>query len=547
MSKNLQTLNEVIKSDDNNECVLLEQKIIENGNSQENIVINKSNCNSEKKQNKENDNNDSNKKIVIESSNEKTLNDIDTSENINKNGLIEEIIIQSPEKIISKENTKNKENSELLIIIKNDISYRSSLNNPSSITNKTNEKTIYTKKGKYKSIDNQLSKHEKEINNNKKMSNIPKRKLQNKNKIRINNDLNYNSQNNTSGQIISYRKLNNSMEKRKRKNNMESNNEKSHDKSHDKIIKDKNLEKFNLVYKKFEENEKKKLDKIEKLKKKIEEQNKMIYIYKPRINLKSREILAKKKENEKDFYERQKMIMEKYKKNDEILKEKIKKEKEKEEALKNMNKIRYSYVKSKLYDWEDKQKMTNKININDSIDKEDESSEKTNTIYKIKVNRNINNIVNRLYKNDLEKRKHNLEILNKIYAPSFKPTLFENWKSANKSKSINKDNNSNIIHKSSNHIKINSSLENINYHEKRDKSNNMTDIDNVTDLLRNRLFSKNKNKERYRSEIKFNNVINEENIYEIRNGNKHNKNSKIKLYKNPKLSRSFVRQKKYQI
>ena len=547
MSKNLQTLNEIIKSEDNNECVLLEQKIIENGNSQENIVINKSNCISEKKQNKENDNDDSNKKIAIESSNEKTLNDIDTNENINKNGLIEEIIIQSPEKIISKENTKNKENSELLIIIKNDISYRSSLNNPSSITNKTNEKTIYTKKGKYKSIDNQLSKHEKEINNNKKMSNIPKRKLQNKNKIRINNDLNYNTQNNTSGQIISYRKLNNSMEKRKRKNNMESNNEKSHDKSHDKIIKDKNLEKFNLVYKKFEENEKKKLDKIEKLKKKIEEQNKMIYIYKPRINLKSREILAKKKENEKDFYERQKMIMEKYKKNDEILKEKIKKEKEKEEALKNMNKIRYSYVKSKLYDWEDKQKMTNKININDSIDKEDESSEKTNTIYKIKVNRNINNIVNRLYKNDLEKRKHNLEILNKIYAPSFKPTLFENWKSANKSKSINKDNNSNIIHKSSNHIKINSSLENINYHEKRDKSNNMTDIDNVTDLLRNRLFSKNKNKERYRSEIKFNNVINEENIYEIRNGNKHNKNSKIKLYKNPKLSRSFVRQKKYQI
>ena len=546
MSKNLQTLNEVIKSDDNNECVLLEQEIIENENSQENIVINKSNCNSEKKQNKENDNNDSNKKIVIESSNEKTLNDIDTSENINKNGLIEEIIIRSPEKIISKENTKNKENSELLII-KNDISYRSSLNNPSSITNKTNEKTIYTKKGKYKSIDNQLSKHEKEINNHKKMSNIPKRKLQNKNKIRINNDLNYNTQNNTSGQIISYRKLNNSMEKRKRKNNMESNNEKSHDKSHDKIIKDKNLEKFNLVYKKFEENEKKKLDKIEKLKKKIEEQNKMIYIYKPRINLKSREILAKKKENEKDFYERQKMIMEKYKKNDEILKEKIKKEKEKEEALKNMNKIRYSYVKSKLYDWEDKQKKTNKSNINDSIDKEDESSEKTNTIYKIKVNRNINNIVNRLYKNDLEKRKHNLEILNKIYAPSFKPTLFENWKSANKSKSINKDNNSNIIHKSSNHIKINSSLENINYHEKRDKSNNMTDIDNVTDLLRNRLFSKNKNKERYRSEIKFYNVINEENIYEIRNGNKHNKNSKIKLYKNPKLSRSFVRQKKYQI
>ena len=128
MSKNLQTLNEIIKSDDNNECVLLEQKIIENGNSQENIVINKSNCNSEKKQNKENDNDDSNKKIVIESSNEKTLNDIDTSENINKNGLIEEIIIQSPEKIISKENTKNKENSELLIIIKNDISYRSSLN-----------------------------------------------------------------------------------------------------------------------------------------------------------------------------------------------------------------------------------------------------------------------------------------------------------------------------------------------------------------------------------------------------------------------------------
>ena len=159
-------------------------------------------------------------------------------------------------------------------------------------------------------MDSKLSEHEKEINDNKKMSDIPKRKLPNKNKIkdfnnnlkmRRNKDVNLNIQNNTSGQINSYRKLNNSMEKRKRKNNIESNNDKSHDKSHDKIIKDKNLEKFNLVYKKFEENEKKKLDKIEKMKKKIEEQNKMIYIYKPKINLKSREILAKKKRMKRIF------------------------------------------------------------------------------------------------------------------------------------------------------------------------------------------------------------------------------------------------------
>ena len=321
--------------------------------------------------------------------------------------------------------------------------------------------------------------------------------------------------------------------------------DKSHDKSQDKIRDksiDKNLVKFNLMYKKFEENEKKKLDKIEKMKKKQEENNKLIYIFKPKINLKSKEIAAKKRENNKDFYERQKILMEKFKKNDEILKDKINKEKERENKIKYFNKDKYGYVKSKLYDWEEKHKTINNTNINDSTEKDDNTSENTNTIYKIKVKRNINRIINRLYKIDLEKRKKNLEILNNIFTPSFQPNLLESWKNPHKSKNKSKDINHNN-YRSSQFIKTNVNLDILN--NKEDDYNSIRNSINVTNLIRNRLFNKKKKKERYKSETIFTNVINDINIYEKKDENDSCKYNKIKIYKNPKLSRSFVRQKNY--
>ena len=562
MKKNLQTLNQIIKCNDNNDSSL-KQKIRDKEGNIEKLDVNKNNENSsQRKENSDNEINDSNKKTVIKIKKEENLNflnEINNSPNINKNEIITETIIQSQEKTISKENTKNNENSELFQI-QNDISYISSINNQSNVTNKTSEKTIITKKGKYKLIDNQQSKNTKEKNYIKKINNNnEKRKHLNKSqtknsknnyKIKSKEYFNFHTQN-TTFRINCDRRLNKSMEKRLRKRN-ETNMDKSHDKSHNKILdksKDKNLEKFNLMYKKFEENEKKKIEKIEDMKKKQEEQNKLIYIYKPKINLKSKEIFSKKKENNKNFYERQKMLMEKYKKNDEILKERIKeeKEKEKENKVKNVNKDKYRYVKSKLFEWRDREKAMNKSNINDSAEKSDNASENSNTIYKIKVNRNIKRIINRLYENDIEKRKQNLAILNSVYTPSFQPMLLEHWKNTGISRSISKDINLKNKYRSSHRIKTNASLEIFDNKEKEDENSNMGNSINVTDLLRHRLFNKIKKKERHRSEIKLSNVIKDKNIYDTTDENNSCKYNKIRLYKNPNLTRSVITHKEYKI
>ena len=91
--------------------------------------------------------------------------------------------------------------------------------------------------------------------------------------------------------------------------------------------KNKNNEKFNIIYQKFLEDEKKKNENIERMKRIKEEKEKKIYLYKPRINIKSKELVNKKRGNKEDFYTRQKKLMEQYKKKDEILKEKLRIEK----------------------------------------------------------------------------------------------------------------------------------------------------------------------------------------------------------------------------
>ena len=116
MSTNLQTLNQIITCDDNND-ILNEQKLREKEEYNENLDINKSYNNSQKKENSDNEYNNSGKKVIIENKNEnslnsKSLNEINNSDNINKNDILSEIIIQSPEKTISIENIKNNENSE---------------------------------------------------------------------------------------------------------------------------------------------------------------------------------------------------------------------------------------------------------------------------------------------------------------------------------------------------------------------------------------------------------------------------------------------------
>ena len=181
------------------------------------------------------------------------------------------------------------------------------------------------------------------------------------------------------------------------------NNSETQNKSRDKS-KDKNEEKFKLLYNKFLEDEKKKQKSIERMKEKKEEEEKKLYVFQPIINKKSKELTAKSKENQKEFYIRQKELLEQYKKNEELLREKIMKEKD--DKIKNSifpkkiinnrykNNDLYRNIKSRLFDWEEKQKnIIKNSNKEDFLDKEESDSKNNKIEYKIRVNRNINRII----------------------------------------------------------------------------------------------------------------------------------------------------------
>ena len=573
MSTNIQTLNKNISLNDNTD-ELLEQKIKENEKIFENLDISK-NENSQLKENNELESNEFNKIIVNENINEKNENENISNEikNIDINNKIEdknEINIKDYEKLKPKENKKNKDIIEL-IKSKTDNSITGANKDKSNITNKINEKNKISKNKK--NAKNPKSMNEKKKNNLKKINNNnhnqPKKQTQNSNKYetQINNPRNHNRKiikdnvdlnlytQYTSLYSSNKKRINNSLRKRninntKNEKNISKSQDKSLDKSQDKS-RDKSAEKFKITYDKFLENEKKRKENLEKMKRKKEEEMKRIYVYKPRINEKSKEIIAKKKENKEDFYTRQKKLMEQYKRNEDNLREKIRKEKD--NTIKNSvfsqkyltNKDKYKNVKSRLFDWEEKQKsIINNSSKKNTIEKEDTDSENNKTTYVIKVNRNINKVINRLYKNDLEKRKYNLEILNEIYTPSFQPTLFENKNITNRMKSLKIDDKMKNKNRSTINIKPNIDLDN-DMEEEEEKV--VEKIDNITSLLRNRLFSKVKKKEGYRSAIKFD-VINDENIYEIKNENNNYRDNQQEFYKHPKASSSFVKQsKKYKI
>ena len=252
--------------------------------------------------------------------------------------------------------------------------------------------------------------------------------------------------------------------------------------------------------------------------------------------------------------------MEQYKKKDEILKEKLRIGKENliknsiisqkylENKEKNKYNNKYDYVKSKLFDWEEKQKTLNNISGLSNDEKEDNESENSKTVYKIRVKRNTKRVIDRLYKDDIEKRKYNLQILNKIYMPSFHPNLFENEKINRKYRSLSKDNyNKKKNIKSAQHFSQTITINDENEKEKKeDIINNEINDNNITELLRNRLFNKIKKQVRYKSEIK-SNVIDDENIYKTKDKDSNSKNNKKSLYKYKKMSNSFVRQKKFKI
>ena len=178
---------------------------------------------------------------------------------------------------------------------------------------------------------------EKRKNNFKKVNNYNYVKGKQQNKNRLENLNNKSNKLNDHTDLKSYtqyislyssnnKKLNKSIELRK-KNHYETNISESQNKSRDKSF-DKNGEKFKLLYDRFLENEKKKQTSIRRLKEEKEEEEKKLCIFQPKINKKSKELASKSKENIKDFYIRQKQLLEQYKKNEELLRERVMQEKD---------------------------------------------------------------------------------------------------------------------------------------------------------------------------------------------------------------------------
>ena len=118
-------------------------------------------------------------------------------------------------------------------------------------------------------------------------------------------------------------------------------------------------------------------------------------------------------------------------------------------------------------------------------------------------------LFNRLYKNDIEKRKQNLEILNQVCTPSFQPVIFEKNISINKIKRIKIDDKMKNNHRSVDNITSNIILNN--KIEKEEEKN--IERNDFINLIRNKLFNKFKKEEKYQSAMNFK-VIDYENIFE---------------------------------
>jgi hypothetical protein len=270
-------------------------------------------------------------------------------------------------------------------------------------------------------------------------------------------------------------------------------------------------EKFSETYKRFLDGQKKKKDKINEMKKNKEEKEKNLCYNKPKINKKSQEIASKNKEN---FYERQKKLMEEKKKKEVLLKEKIRKKEiddinktnilltHNKEKNKNKRKNSMDDAVKKMYEWDEKrkEKLVNKIknkekSMKDNIKNKPKIDKNS---YLITVNRNPNHIFNRLYIDDVLKRKEKKKLLDEIYTPSFRPNL---RKVESPRKKYSSCMNSRLNTINSNTIQTDKKV----FNEESDEGNEPKNIsiihddEEVCDIIRSHIFKKKKNKIRYNS------------------------------------------------
>ena len=172
--------------------------------------------------------------------------------------------------------------------------------------------------------------------------------------------------------------------------------------------------------------------------------------------------------------------------------------------------------------------------------------------YKIKVKRNPNSTVNRLYKLDVAKRKVKQDILNQLYSPTFQPIVSQNLSqtkiSTNRNSYIKdtiEDNNTMTSIGMKNHnvsscnFLTTNHIDNISDEEKNEK---------VDQLIRDRVFSKIKKRARYQSAMKFNVVKNnndfaDDNSDNYESDNDENKDLEDNKYNdyNKNISTSYMK------
>ena len=191
---------------------------------------------------------------------------------------------------------------------------------------------------------------------------------------------------------------------------------------------------FNEIYSRFVDDIKKREENLEKKREEINNNNKTIYTYKPKLNINKKFI---DNQNNENFLERQKKYYEEKKKKEERYKEDIIK-KEKEEIDKNnilsknivKNKKEIDKVINDLNEWdinrkkkidqkwkEKISKMQNEFNYMPKLNKKSETLAKKN-----KQRQKETNVFTRLAKED-KVLKEKQKILIQLYTPSFKPNI----------------------------------------------------------------------------------------------------------------------------
>lgn len=192
---------------------------------------------------------------------------------------------------------------------------------------------------------------------------------------------------------------------------------------------------FNSTYQRFQEKMKQKGDKIENLRKKIEEKERNGVTGIPKINK------SKLSSNESDFLSRQKEYEQKIKeKKDKLATEAQLKIDKELNIVSKQSKINKEEVNDRLLhfkEWEEKKKQ--KIDqMKMAIEKKAIAEINNGKLHK-GAKCNIDDSCKRLYQDDVKKRQENKQILQTMFKPTFKPTINSGKKKVQKDKEVNSD------------------------------------------------------------------------------------------------------------